>query len=90
MGVPKPLKIPIRVTSLHGKPALDLRRQIHEADLVKTIIDSVMKGIPIVVYPCFTNHFQSLGTLQKLKIINYDFVKNTYEWGEKLTENKNK
>jgi hypothetical protein len=90
MEAPKkaPLKMPVRITSTSKRTEINLRRDVSNPDIIKIILHAVLSGEPIIVYPYFTNHFQSLGSLQKSKLINYDFVKNTYSWGEKLNKNK--
>lgn len=84
MEIPKPFKMPVRVTESNKEAYLDIRRVIKENQLIRMIIQAALDGKAMIMYPYFTNHFQSLGSLQKAKLIDYNFVKNTYVFGEKL------
>jgi hypothetical protein len=69
----KLLTVPITVThSPQNKPVLQLRKEIGDFDIIKTLISCAYNDEPVIIYPIFTNKIKSLGTLLDKGLIYMD------------------
>lgn len=54
--------INVVISNKHDKPAVFLRRNTTDPELIKTIIKSAYHNQPLIIMPQFTNTLQSLST----------------------------
>jgi hypothetical protein len=58
-----PLAMFVQISIKNDGPCLELRRAITDKELIKFLINCVMKDQPIIVKPQFSNDMQSIAAL---------------------------
>ena len=73
-----PLQVNLIILERNGKPALEIRKTIGEADYIKAIISAALSGKMILMMPTFRDRIRAVGTLCEKNVLEYNSDKKEY------------
>ena len=67
-----PYEVYLIATHKNGVPCIEVRRNISDPEIIKTILDAALNNKTIIFKPVFTRPMSALAKLQQLGIIYRD------------------